>query len=182
MSTLKTGALRGTSGTADSIQLHASDQSVTFPGAVTVTGALTSSTTTLGGKILQIKTLITTGYQANPADWTTVFSQAITPTSSSSKIIVIVSTNLSVGSTSEIQMALYDGTIRKGYREHRNYDDVKERTCPTIVWRAEGSYTAGTEYTFSFQAKRSGGSSDCEIGHGASDWNSTMVVLEIDDS
>ena len=38
MSTLKTGALRGTSGTADSIQLHASDQSVTFPGAVTVTG------------------------------------------------------------------------------------------------------------------------------------------------
>ena len=48
MSTLKTGALRGTSGTADSIQLHASDQSVTFPGAVTVTGALTSSTTGLG--------------------------------------------------------------------------------------------------------------------------------------
>ena len=38
MSTLKTGALRGTSGTADSIQLHASDQSVTFPGNITVTG------------------------------------------------------------------------------------------------------------------------------------------------
>ena len=49
MSTLKTGAIRGTSGTADSIQLHASNQSVTFPGAVTVTGALTSSTTGLGG-------------------------------------------------------------------------------------------------------------------------------------
>ena len=48
MSTLKTGALRGTSGTADSIQLHASNQSVTFPGAVTITGALTSSTTGLG--------------------------------------------------------------------------------------------------------------------------------------
>ncbi len=43
MSTLKTGALRGTSGTADSIQLHASNQSVTFPGAVTVTGDLTSN-------------------------------------------------------------------------------------------------------------------------------------------
>ena len=38
MSTLKTGALRGTSGTADSVQLHASDQSVTFPGAVTHSG------------------------------------------------------------------------------------------------------------------------------------------------
>ena len=41
MSTLKTGALRGTSGTADSVQLHASNQSVTFPGNVTVTGTLT---------------------------------------------------------------------------------------------------------------------------------------------
>jgi len=49
MSTLKTAALRGTSGTADSVQLHASNQSVTFPGAVTITGALTSSTTSLGG-------------------------------------------------------------------------------------------------------------------------------------
>ena len=55
MSTLKTGALRGTSGTADSVQLHASNQSVTFPGAVTITGALTSSTTALGGKIVGIK-------------------------------------------------------------------------------------------------------------------------------
>ena len=48
MSTLKTEALRGLSGSADSVQLHASNQSVTFPGAVTVTGALTSSTTKLG--------------------------------------------------------------------------------------------------------------------------------------
>ena len=60
MSTLKTGALRGTSGTADSIQLHASDQSVTFPGAVTVTGALTSSTTTIGGGNLKVFTTDTT--------------------------------------------------------------------------------------------------------------------------
>lgn len=41
MSTLKTGALRGTSGTADSIQLHASNQSVTFPGDVTFSGTVT---------------------------------------------------------------------------------------------------------------------------------------------
>ena len=46
MSTLKTGALRGTSGSADSIQLHATNQSVTFPGNVTVTG-----TTTLNGTV-----------------------------------------------------------------------------------------------------------------------------------
>ena len=63
MSTLKTGALRGTSGTADSIQLHASNQSVTFPGAVTVTGALTSSTTGLGlfSSYAILKDLKTTG-------------------------------------------------------------------------------------------------------------------------
>ena len=41
MSTLKTGALRGTSGTADSVQLHASNQSVTFPGDVTFSGTVT---------------------------------------------------------------------------------------------------------------------------------------------
>ena len=34
-------AIRGSSGTADSIQLHASDQSVTFPGNVTCSGTAT---------------------------------------------------------------------------------------------------------------------------------------------
>ena len=48
MSTLKTGALRGTSGSADSLQLHASNQSVTFPGAVTITGNATCSGTPTG--------------------------------------------------------------------------------------------------------------------------------------
>ena len=52
MSTLKTGALRGTSGTADSIQLHASDQSVTFPGNVTCSGTATGFG---GGKLVGIK-------------------------------------------------------------------------------------------------------------------------------
>ena len=32
MSTLKTAALRGINGTADSMQLHNTNQSVTFPG------------------------------------------------------------------------------------------------------------------------------------------------------
>ena len=182
MSTLKTGALRGTSGTADSVQLHASNQSVTFPGAVTITGALTSSTTTLGGKILQIKTLASNGSDENPADWTTVFSQAITPTSSTSKIIVFLSTNLYVGDSSEFMIALYDGTNRKGTREHRNYDSPTERTCASFIWVAEGSYTAGTAYTFSVQAKRTGGSADCGIGNSNADWLSTLVVAEVDAS
>ena len=50
MSTLKTGALRGTSGTADSIQLHASNQSVTFPGDVTCSGTATGFG---GGKVVK---------------------------------------------------------------------------------------------------------------------------------
>ena len=49
MTKILQNALRGNAASADSIQLHASNQSVTFPGAVTVTGALTSSTTGLGG-------------------------------------------------------------------------------------------------------------------------------------
>ena len=93
MSTLKTGALRGTSGTADSVQLHASNQSVTFPGAVTITGALTSSTTGLG-KILQIVagTPDTTQRSTTSASWVTASSTInvqITPSSSSSKILLL---------------------------------------------------------------------------------------------
>ena len=41
MSTIKTAALRGLTGSADSIQLHTSDQSVTFPGNVTCSGTAT---------------------------------------------------------------------------------------------------------------------------------------------
>ena len=89
MSTLKTGALRGTSGTADSIQLHASDQSVTFPGAVTVSGGLTG-----GGKILQVvNNLITDTYSEalSTTHWATLSSFAntsITPSSASNKILI----------------------------------------------------------------------------------------------
>ena len=80
----------------------------------------------------------------------------------------------------ELQIALYDGTIRKGYREEPNYDDVNLRTTFTGIWVAEGSYTAGTAYTFSVQAKRSGGESNCELGSASADWYSYMVVLEVD--
>ena len=43
MSTLKTAALRGLTGSADSIQLHTSNQSVTFPGNVTFSGTVTGA-------------------------------------------------------------------------------------------------------------------------------------------
>ena len=91
MSTLKTGALRGTSGTADSVQLHASNQSVTFPGAVSISGALTSSTTGIG-KILQVLTTATetaTSTQSTSYVDATGMSLSITPSSTSSKIIIV---------------------------------------------------------------------------------------------
>ena len=52
MTKLLYDAIRGSSGTADSIQLHASNQSVTFPGNVTCSGTATGFG---GGKILQVK-------------------------------------------------------------------------------------------------------------------------------
>ena len=136
--------------------------------------------TLASSKILQIFTVISNTNVSNPGSFTTAFSQAITPQSSSSKIVVFCSAHMSVGATSELQVALYDGTIRKGYREHRNYDDVSQRTPFSALWVAEGSYTAGTAYTFEIQAVRSGGSNTCEIGNSSADWYSYCVFAEID--
>ena len=93
MSTLKTGALRGTSGTADSIQLHASNQSVTFPGNVTVSGTMTG-----GGKVLQVQFAQVACANSNEQDITatsyTAITQptlAITPGASGNKIMISTS-------------------------------------------------------------------------------------------
>jgi len=96
MSTLKTGALRGTSGTADSIQLHASNQSVTFPGAVTCSGTATGFG---GGKILQAQSAKDSTYRtlSSGGSWSQASSTAsvnITPSATSSKIFVIASGNV----------------------------------------------------------------------------------------
>ena len=89
MTKLLQDAIRGSSGSADSIQLHASNQSVTFPGAVTVTGALTSSTTSLGlpsGLTYSSSTLAVTGKQtisAQPA-----FRASVTSNTAATNTIV----------------------------------------------------------------------------------------------
>ena len=96
MSTLKTGALRGTSGTADSIQLHASNQSVTFPGAVTVTGALTGQSWT-NNVVQTTYTSTTSNSTAEGGLWdiSGTIKRDITTTSNSSKVLVLM--NLSIG-------------------------------------------------------------------------------------
>ena len=65
MTKLLYDAIRGSSGTADSIQLHASNQSVTFPGNVTCSGTATGFG---GGKVLQYVHVQSTGSNYFDAD------------------------------------------------------------------------------------------------------------------
>lgn len=96
MSQLKVDSVRHTSATGDNITL-ASNQGITFPGAVTVTGALTSSTTGLG-KILQVKQELKTDTASSVCDSGAETSQwmscSITPSATSSKILVHISATI----------------------------------------------------------------------------------------
>ena len=91
MSTLKTGALRGTSGTADSIQLHASNQSVTFPGAVNIT----TKKLVCPGTIVQVVSTTTGSGATITASGVqdTSLSLAITP-ATGNKVLVQISTHV----------------------------------------------------------------------------------------
>ena len=79
MSTLKTAALRGLTGTADSIQLHTSNQSVTFPGAVTFSGTVTGDNAGCVKKIhtFEYATRVAGTYTDNSNQFT--FTTAFTP-------------------------------------------------------------------------------------------------------
>jgi len=139
MSTLKTGALRGTSGTADSIQLHASNQSVTFPGATTFTGAMeipndtvdiadlsasgTASSSTFlrgdnawaaagGGKVVQyVWTTDNTNITCASNTNVELMDATITPTSASNKILVQCLTRVYSDASA---YAFYGGYIKRG--------------------------------------------------------------------
>ena len=81
-------AIRGSSGTADSIQLHASNQSVTFPGNVTCSGTASGFG---GGKVVK------TDFQSydtqvveNSGSWTaTGLTKSYTPLSGSNDLVII---------------------------------------------------------------------------------------------
>ena len=122
MSTLKTGALRGTSGTADSVQLHASDQSVTFPGAVTITGAVTANGGGVG-KVLQIVANTQTGNFSNNVGSThfwgpSEFETTITPSSASNKVLIqghfCVDAAIAMGMGVQVQHTGGGGTLVTG--------------------------------------------------------------------
>ena len=172
MSTLKTGALRGTSGTADSVQLHASNQSVTFPGAVTVSGGLTG-----GGKLLQVVNNPTacTATQdiSSTTTWTdfTNLTLSITPSAATSKIFIVVNACLKYqvasaadfqakiriqktigGSTTDVIMngiRLYDyssaGNYWVGMQTMMKLD--APNTTSAITYKVGGYMGAGTQFS-----------------------------------
>ena len=92
MSTLKTGALRGTSGSADSIQLHASNQSVTFPGDVNITTKKLKCPGTIIQVVNTTVTDIATYSMPNISNWydVSLVNCSITPSAATSKIMISV--------------------------------------------------------------------------------------------
>ena len=119
MSTLKTAALRGTSGTADSVQLHASDQSVTFPGEVNIT----TKKLICPGTVIQVVSNTQTGNFSNSVATTTAWSPSelettITPTATSSKVLIqghfCVDAAISMGMSVQLQHTGGGGTLVTG--------------------------------------------------------------------
>ena len=135
MSTLKTGALRGTSGTADSVQLHASNQSVTFPGEVNIA----TKKLVCPGTIIQVvhastSTNASQSFSAGTTFVDTNLSASITPTAASSKILITGYLSYYVDSAAngskEWNFAITDGSdnildgttgVSEGYRMNEGY-------------------------------------------------------------
>ena len=173
MSTLKTGALRGTSGTADSVQLHASDQSVTFPGAVTVTGALTNS----GLKVKKYGYNRTTGTSNNTQSesFVALHTQTFTPSSASSKVLVLWSSwvyvdnnNQSVDrSAANLQMtrnhsgisetSIWETSFGQAYPENSGMDFITYGN-QSIIFVDEPATTNEVTYTINGKVQATGSS------------------------
>ena len=173
MSTLKTGALRGTSGTADSVQLHASDQSVTFPGAVTVTGALTNS----GLKVKKYGYNRTTGTSNNTQSesFVALHTQTFTPSSASSKVLVLWSgwvyvdnNNQSVDrSAANLQMtrnhsgisetSIWETSFGQAYPENSGMDFITFGN-QSIIFVDEPATTNEVTYTINGKVQATGSS------------------------
>ena len=196
MSTLKTGALRGTSGTADSVQLHASDQSVTFPGNVTVTGTLTNSGITNTGKIGQAVQYDNTGRTNVPdSNWVGVGSVTITPTASTSKILVLASMSFGLDSSNaevnyilaSFRLTWNHSGISETQLQHKRYSlQLPEDTGTDMIIQGAAEFmllhdhNTANEITYEIEAKTTHDSSHLEVTSGGSGVdNKTITCLEI---
>ena len=185
MSTLKTGALRGTSGTADSIQLHASNQSVTFPGAVTMGNA--SGSTGLG-KILNYTWLTTyTQHTAGSSNSTwnvnTDIQPTITPSATSSKIIVYINGSGILRNTSNCGMRLEREIGGNGTWTHQRdhwYENSADVWSPinwTMMHLDSPSTTSECKYRMSLYAVQNPGNCRWAYDAGAGLTSGSSIIL-----
>ena len=176
MTKVLNNAIRGSSGTADSIQIHASDQSVTFPGNVTCSGTATGFG---GGQILQVVAEEEANSITNPSGYTTFFDLAITPVSASSKFIVHVSSFYMLNDGREILIRCRDSssTYVGGIREFKNASGGDIKGSFNTTWFMDQSYSTGSATTFIVEVDDNGNTTS--IGSGTSTWKSTMVVYEV---
>jgi len=173
MSTLKTGALRGTSGTADSVQLHASNQSVTFPGDVIASKQNGCERIILeqfyspcdGSVIATSAGDITLGNVTANFDVTATFQDVpgstITYTPPAGTTQVIYEFNW--------QESYLDNHVNTSMRLYLDSDEVvKRRRVLNVQQYGDGHYT----YKHGFNI---GGSADTDVGRVAS-WSSGKVI------
>ena len=192
MSTLKTEALRGLSGSSDSIQLHASDQSVTFPGNVTVTGTLTNA---LAGKIGNTAQYDNTGRNVISDSYTGCGSITITPTAATSKILVLVSFPFGLDSNNasthyiqaSFRLTWNHSGISETQLQHKRYSmQLPEDSGTDMIILDECNimylhdHDTTNEITYEVEAKTTQGTSGLEVIAGGSGTdNKTITCIEI---
>ena len=196
MTKLLYDAIRGSSGTADSIQLHASNQSVTFPGNVTCSGTATGFG---GGKIVQVKyaTKVDT-FSTDATSFTDVTGLAatITPTSTSNYIAIWAfingnttgsksygriardSTGIGVGTAS-------GSTVQAGWDMNHGGSSNRAQTTGN-VWVEQAQSTSSTVYKVQVRHENGGasvyvnrtssGTDDASCGR----YSSSIIVMEFE--
>ena len=194
MTKLLYDAIRGSSGTADSIQLHASNQSVTFPGNVTCSGTATGFG---GGKIVQVKyaTKVDT-FSTDATSFTDVTGLAatITPKSTDNYIAIWAfingnttgsksygriardSTGIGVGTAS-------GSTVQAGWDMNHGGSSNRAQTSGN-VWVEQAQSTSSTVYKV--QVRHENGGADVYVNRTSSGtddascgrYSSSIIVME----
>ena len=182
MSTLKTGALRGTSGTADSVQLHASNQSVTFPGNVTCSGTATGFG---GGKVVGLSIGNSTTNEVNTSaatTWTLVGPQiTYTAASSSNKLIFLHNHHMMVEAMTW-RMALFrDGTSGTNLYTMRTHNQTAIWMAAQGICSAVADAPDTSSHTYQFAIYRDDGADErIKYSPNAESTGSQVILLELE--
>jgi hypothetical protein len=188
MSTLETNLIQPATGTT--LTVGASGDTITIPSGATISN---SGTATGFGKILQVvqgthtavKTVTATSYT------TSDLTAAITPTSTSNKVLVVANARISVfgdGSSSSGRVALFAlfrGTV-SDTKIMENQIGLSDRTASTSVNTTSyipgvltvldsPSTTSSQTYTLGLSGS---GAADIQLGGGSSEL-STLTLMEV---